>query len=87
MQNDDDVIAVEEARRRHAGKWLALRVVSRDANRMPANVRVVAEADTLEALCKRARPINGLYLTFAGPIVPPGWAFVFSSTGQRPGCS
>ena len=73
-----EVMSVEEARERFAGKWLALEVVSRDENRMPREVRLIDEAATRAELCERTRSYRELFILFAGPVVPPGWGFVFS---------
>ena len=72
-----DVMTVEEARERFAGRWLALEVLSRDENGMPREVKLVDQADTCAAVCERTRSHRELFIMFAGPVVPSGWAFIF----------
>ncbi|MBM4034446.1 MAG: hypothetical protein FJ291_22095 [Planctomycetes bacterium] len=79
MGENNDVMTVEQAEKRHAGKWLALEVVSRDKNGFPHEVRFVEEADTQPAIFEKTRALKDVFITFAGPLVPPGWEFVLSS--------
>lgn len=78
MPQAADVMTVDEARERFAGKWLALVVVSRDENGMPREVRLIDQGDTCTEVCEKTRSYRALFIMFAGPIVPPGWGFVFS---------
>lgn len=73
-----EVMTVEEARERFAGKWLALEVVTRDANRMPSEVRLIGEFATRAELHENTQSLPDLFIMFAGPVVPPGWGFVFT---------
>jgi len=81
MPQAADVMTVDEARERFAGKWLALEVMRRDDNGMPESVRLIDKADTRDELCEKTGSFREFYITFAGPIVPKGWAFVFGPSG------
>jgi hypothetical protein len=78
MLETSDVMTVEEARERFAGKWLALEVVSRDENHMPHQVRLIGRSASRDELCQETRSYRDLFIMLAGPVVPPGWGFVFS---------
>lgn len=77
MAEADDVMPLDEARERFAGKWLALEVVSRDQNAMPASVRVLEQEDTREEVCAKTRAVREVYITFGGPLVPDGQVILF----------
>jgi hypothetical protein len=67
-----EIMTVDEARERYAGEWLALEVVSRDANGDPQNVRLIEKARNRLELCHKTRSVREAYITFAGPLVPEG---------------
>jgi len=77
MQTTNGVMTVEQAWERFAGKWLALEVVSRDKNGMPHQVRLIEEAATQREAYEKTRALHDVFIAFAGPVVPPGWEFVF----------
>ena len=79
MGNQHDIMTVEEARERYDGDWLALEVVSRDENEFPNTVRLVEMAPTRPQLSERVRGKYGLYITYAGPLVPEGHGYLLSS--------
>jgi len=81
MAGVPEVMAVAEAREQYAGKWLALEVVSRDRNGMPDKVRVLDQAGSRSELRQKIGAFRHVYVAFAGPVVPPGWAFVFVGAG------
>jgi hypothetical protein len=78
MRETNGVMTVEQAEKRLAGKWLALEVVSRDKNGFPHEVRLIEEADTQPEVLKKTHALRDVFITFAGPLVPPGWGFVMS---------
>ena len=82
MPEVSEVMLLSEARERFAGKWLALEVVSRDENGAPHEVRFVDQGDTCAEVCERTRSYRELFIVFAGPVVPPGWGFVFPSSAH-----
>lgn len=77
MGKTNGVMTVGQARKRYAGNWLALEVVSRDKNQFPKTVRLIAKARTQEELCEKTRALADLYIAFAGPIVPKGHVALF----------
>lgn len=77
MHKAKNVMTVEEARERFAGKWLAMEVVTRDSAGEPEGVRVVQQARSLVELEDGVGPGGDLYVSFAGPVVPEGWGFLF----------
>ena len=77
MAEADDVMPLDEARERFAGKWLALEAVSRDENHMPARVRVIEQGDAREEVCERTRAVREVYITFGGPPTPEGRTFPY----------
>ncbi len=78
MAKTNGVMAVEQAEKRFAGKWLALEVVSRDKNGFPHKVRFIEKADTQPEVLKKTHALKDVFITFAGPLVPSGWGFVMS---------
>ena len=70
---------LSEARERYAGEWLAMEVVSRSENGRPERVRVVDHAGTRIELHERIRSQSGLYIAYAGPVVPPGQAALYGT--------
>jgi len=78
MPEKNGVMTVDEAQERFAGKWLALEVVSRDRNGFPHEVRLIENAETQPEILAKTRSLKDVFITFAGPLVPPGWEFVFS---------
>jgi len=81
MAQPSEVMSVAEARERHAGKWLALEVVSRDENGTPDKVRVIGQAESRSQLREKIGALRNVYVSFAGPVVPPGWGFLFADVG------
>jgi thiazole synthase ThiGH ThiG subunit len=72
MRKANGAMTVEQARKRFAGNWMALEVVSRDRNRFPRTVRLIAKARTKEELYEKVRAFADMYIAFAGPVVPKG---------------
>ena len=82
MAKGTAAISVAEARKRHAGKWLALEVVSRDDNGLPQQVRLLEKAESRAELEERTRALRDVYIAFAGPLVPAGRGFLFGGVGR-----
>jgi hypothetical protein len=78
MPEKNGVMTVEEAEKRFAGKWLALEVVSRDSDGSPHEVCFIEEAETEREVLEKTRSFDDIFILFAGPVVPPGWEFVFA---------
>ena len=77
MQTTNGVMTVEQAREHFAGQWLAMEVVTRDRQGEPEAVRVVEQAPSLAELEGKLEPGRDLYVSFAGPLVPESWGFLF----------
>jgi hypothetical protein len=77
MDATNGVMTVAQARRRYAGNWMALEVVSRDKNQFPRTVRLIAKARGKRELHDKVRTFAGKYVAFAGPIVPKGKVALF----------
>lgn len=77
MSKTNGVMTVGQARKRFAGNWMALEVVSRDKNQFPRTVRLIAKARTKEELCEKVRALADVYIAFAGPVVPKGRVALF----------
>ena len=77
MRKANGAMTVEQARKRFAGNWMALEVVSRDRNQFPRTVRLIAKARTKEELAEEIRALADLYIAFAGPVVPKGHVALF----------
>ena len=77
MPKTNGVMTVEQAEKRFAGKWLAMEVVARGSTGEPERVRVVQQAASLARLEEKLGPGGDWYVSFAGPVVPEGWGFLF----------
>jgi len=73
----DGVMTVAQARKRYAGNWMALEVVSRDKNQFPRTVRLIAKARDQRKLHEKVRTFAGNCIAFAGPVVPKGKVALF----------
>ena len=70
MPENETVMDLAEAKRRHPDKWLALEVVERDEQQAPARVKVLAVADDRQEVSRQVRDVYEVYITFSGPIGP-----------------
>ena len=77
MLEQRQIMTLSGARERHAGKWLALEVISRDGKGRPDKVRVVSEAGTRLELREKIRTLSEVYIAFAGPVVPAGQGILY----------
>ncbi len=77
MRKANGAMTVEQARRRYAGNWMALEVVSRDRNRLPRKVRLIAKSRQRDALFDKIGAAPHVYVAFAGPVAPKGWAVLY----------
>ena len=69
--------SLEEAKREYAGQWLAFLVVEE----MPTGEllgQVIAHNPDRRELHRelREKKVDGAYVTFAGPVVKPGYAVI-----------
>jgi len=77
MVKTGEAMTVAEARKRFAGNWLALEVLSRGQYQEPQRVRLLAKARTRNEVCDEVSGVADVYIFFAGPIVPKGWAALY----------
>ncbi len=72
--------SIEEIRRIHADRWVAVRVTREDpTTRQTLAGQVVAEASTRSGIWKRVSTLtdNDLHVFFAGPLIKEGYAAGF----------
>jgi hypothetical protein len=77
MMKTVEVMTVAQARKRYAGNWLALEVISRDRTQAPKTVRLIAKAHTRDELCEKIKSVPEVYITFGGPFVPRGQVILY----------
>ncbi|MBM4034445.1 MAG: hypothetical protein FJ291_22090 [Planctomycetes bacterium] len=77
MPKTNGVMTVAQARKRYAGNWMALEVVSRDKNQFPKTVRLIAKARDQRELHEKVRTFANKYIAFAGPVAPKGTVALF----------
>ena len=77
MSDESEVTTLSKVGEAHPGQWVALEVISRDANGKPLNVKVLAHATSRLEVREKIRGIHDVYITFTGPVAPVGHGVLY----------